>query len=511
MACRHAYLVRTDRGIFSRRRPPSHSTESWTTTMTHSRLLGRLGSALAVGVAVVSGLGIATLPGHAGAVASFGTPLPAGWELCILAGVTAPATQANVANLDAWQQAEGGSTNNTAAYNPFNTLRTTDNAGKPVPAITSSNGFPAYANWQGGCTATVATLDQPNMTSIVAALQAGDVAPPGAFLAAVDESQWCAPSADGMPCYFSHIVNAAGEVAGLVTHSSALAVFGNVKGDLAAYEKSVAAQQFEQMVLTVRNEQLTEAQSQASQAEQSYLAVRESLRKFAVDEYMSSGLFEASSFFNDIVGTNPFQAHNEDNVTSQQYQGVIAKDLVARFDAAAATSKASIDRREAAGKAVTEAASTLASENQNETHALSKLVADVATLEIAGACTTVTLTATSSTAPATTATADSSGSPTTTTTSSTTTTTVPAPSPTASTTTTSTTTLSLPTLPPLSTTTTSSTTTTTTTPPGDSSTTTTTTTTVPDSNQNAAPQTADPAQLTALQGCVSALNPTGSA
>ncbi len=49
------------------------------------------------------------------------TALPAGWELCVLQGVAAPATQANVDDLDVWQAAEGGSTNNSAAYNPFNT------------------------------------------------------------------------------------------------------------------------------------------------------------------------------------------------------------------------------------------------------------------------------------------------------------------------------------------------------------------------------------------------------
>ena len=49
------------------------------------------------------------------------TPLPPGWELCILQGISAPATAANVADLDEWQAAEGGSTNNTAAFNPYNT------------------------------------------------------------------------------------------------------------------------------------------------------------------------------------------------------------------------------------------------------------------------------------------------------------------------------------------------------------------------------------------------------
>ena len=44
------------------------------------------------------------------------------------------------------------------------------------------------------------------MWSITAALRAGNVAPPSVFLADVDKSQWCAPSADGTPCYASRIV-----------------------------------------------------------------------------------------------------------------------------------------------------------------------------------------------------------------------------------------------------------------------------------------------------------------
>ncbi len=139
--------------------------------------------------------------GTAGAVAAVGTPLPPGWELCVLAGVAAPATRANVADLDEWQVAEGGSTNNAAAYNPFNTRRTTDAQGAPLPVASMVGGFPAFPDWLTGCSATVATLLQPNMAVITAALQAGNVAPPGQFLVDVDGSAWCAPSAAGQPCY----------------------------------------------------------------------------------------------------------------------------------------------------------------------------------------------------------------------------------------------------------------------------------------------------------------------
>ncbi len=118
-------------------------------------------------------------PGPAGAVTATGnTPLPPGWELCLLQGINGPATQANVNDLDAWQQAEGGSTNNTAAYNPFNTRRTTDFNNQPLPEVETSNGFPAFASWQAGCAATTGTLLQMNMWSITSALRAGNVSPP---------------------------------------------------------------------------------------------------------------------------------------------------------------------------------------------------------------------------------------------------------------------------------------------------------------------------------------------
>src|SRR5580658_3562436 len=110
--------------------------------------------------------------GTAGAVAVVGTPLPPGWELCVLARVSAPATRANVADLDAWQAPEGGSTTNTAAYNPFNTMRTTDAQGAPLPVSSMVGGFPAFPDWLTGCSATVATLLQPNMAEITAALRA---------------------------------------------------------------------------------------------------------------------------------------------------------------------------------------------------------------------------------------------------------------------------------------------------------------------------------------------------
>ena len=83
---------------------------------------------LVLAIATASLAGCAFTDATVGTASASGsdTPLPPGWELCILQGVGAPATEANIADLDEWQVAEGGSTNNTAAYNPFNTQRMTD-------------------------------------------------------------------------------------------------------------------------------------------------------------------------------------------------------------------------------------------------------------------------------------------------------------------------------------------------------------------------------------------------
>src|ERR1700753_1051902 len=124
------------------------------------RIVRLVGFVLALAVAGLGTNALAPLsdPARETAPSAF-TPLPPGWELCILQGVGAPATAANVADLDEWQAAEGGSTNTTAAFTPYNTLRTTDNTGAAIAgAVTSANGFPAFPSWAAGCAATVGTL-----------------------------------------------------------------------------------------------------------------------------------------------------------------------------------------------------------------------------------------------------------------------------------------------------------------------------------------------------------------
>ncbi len=447
------------------------------------------------------------------------TALPAGWELCVLQGVAAPATQANVDDLDEWQAAEGGSTNNSAAYNPFNTRRTTDVNNAPIPGVVmSSNGFPAFPTWLEGCAATTATMLQPNMSAIVAALRAGNVAPGGVFLADVDQSPWCAPSA-GTPCYANKILSVSGGVASaLLTSSAALSVYGNVKLDVGAYQAAVTTSSADQSVLVSVHQELTAASSAVSGAQDKLDAAQTALRRFAVDEYVSAGLYVSSSLTN-VGGTTPFGPLDANGVAARQYESVAANDLLSRLDGATTTASAALARRDAATKALAQAEATLTSDTAAEDRALARLVNDVGTLQTAGACTAVNITAPASPGPAAAASANATttvpatagepkapttDAPSTTTTTTTTTTTVPPTTvPTvigAVVPTTVVPATTVPTTEPPTTTTT----TTTTLPP----TTTSTSTTVP-GTQTApvAPVAANPAGIGALQGCIAVFSP----
>ena len=473
---------------------------------------------------LAAGLGLCALSSTAGAtpsavVAAPGdTMLPAGWELCVLQELAAPATQANVNNLDEWQAAEGGSTNNSAAYNPFNTRRTTDLNNAPLPEVLSSNGFPAFSTWLAGCAATVATLLQPNMWPITAALRAGNVAPPGVFLADVDKSQWCAPSADGTPCYANKIIGGTGQLAAaLLGTSAALSVYSNVKSDVNAYEQAVATSAVDQGALTSRNQELAAAQAAVSTAQGNLAAARRALRRFAVDEYVSTGLYVSSSFTN-LGHVSPFGPPDANGVAAQQYESVTTSDLLSRYNGAAAAVSAALAGRAGATAALGQANSILASDTSAENRALARLVNDVATLQTAGACTTVQLTvpAASAGAPAaiaTTTTVSTTG--TTPPTTSAPTTTVPTttvPSTTSTTTsttepTTSTSTTTTTTVPTVAAATVAPTTVPSTTVPSTSV----TTTTVAATPATQAPAPPSPSGLGALQGCMAVLTPAAAA
>src|SRR6185437_14105604 len=102
---------------------------------------------------------------------------------------------------------------------------------------------------------------QPNMTPVAAGLLAGNVSPPPAFLAIVDQSQWCAPSADGTPCYADMIGGATGNLAeAVLSASSALNVYGNVRSDLHTYQDAAAAVAAAKQTVATTSQQLSAAQ-----------------------------------------------------------------------------------------------------------------------------------------------------------------------------------------------------------------------------------------------------------
>jgi len=466
---------------------------------------------------------LAWTAGGAGAQGG-GTPLPAGWELCVLEGLASPATPVNVTDLDEWQAAEGGSTNNTAAFNPFNTGRTIDVTGAPIPGVVpSSNGFPAFPNWPAGCSATVATLLQPNMWAITVALRSGNVTPPPAFLAVVDQTPWCAPS-NGVPCYASTVFGVAGSLPVSLPVSSALDVYGNVTSDLRSYQQFMTSVAADQGLLTSRDQALAATEVQVTTARGQLAAASKALQEFAVSEYVSSGLYSSAPLVNSD-GPQPLTAHtprDEDGVVVQQYLGVAAANLVGRDTTADEAVKHSLHQRDDAANAVTQAAVTLASDQAAENQSLDLLVKDVATLEHAGVCSTVTITAPSPSGQAPTAAASTPATlvPTTTTTSSTTTTTVPPTVPTTTVPTTVPTTTVTSTIPSntmttaVPTTTVPTTTVPTTVPttapatvPSSTVPTTVPAPTAPNTPPAAAAPGAVPAGVTALQGCIAPLAP----
>lgn len=88
-----------------------------------------------------------------------------GWESDVLTAIGAPVTAANVAFLDAWQNAERGS----AANNPLNTTQ-------QMSGSTSYNsaGVQEYGSPTQGANATAKTLTNGYYDAIVAALQSGN-------------------------------------------------------------------------------------------------------------------------------------------------------------------------------------------------------------------------------------------------------------------------------------------------------------------------------------------------
>jgi hypothetical protein len=116
-------------------------------------------------------------------IPSGGSYTPRSFARAVLRAEDAPRTRCNMGAMLAWEAAEGGHWNNTAAYNPLNSTM-------PEPGSSPMNpvGVQSYTSWGEGLRATVDTLNNGNYGGILAALTAGDDAQ--AVADAVGASPW---------------------------------------------------------------------------------------------------------------------------------------------------------------------------------------------------------------------------------------------------------------------------------------------------------------------------------
>lgn len=115
-------------------------------------------------------------------MAGIGGLTKVGAATSILQGIGAPVNQHTLGAMIGWFNAEGGNWNNSARFNPLNTTLSA-----PGASSINSVGVKSYGNWHQGINATVQTLRQPNMSSIVQAFKNSD---PQGVIHAIAGSPW---------------------------------------------------------------------------------------------------------------------------------------------------------------------------------------------------------------------------------------------------------------------------------------------------------------------------------
>lgn len=110
---------------------------------------------------------------------------PALFAQSLLASLSLPVSDNNVAALVAIQKQEGGHEANSAWFNPLNTMRDMPGAREAGLQV---KGIKAYSSWEEGLAATAKTMAQDNMRGIMNALARS--APPSETLAAFAASPW---------------------------------------------------------------------------------------------------------------------------------------------------------------------------------------------------------------------------------------------------------------------------------------------------------------------------------
>lgn len=324
-------------------------------------------------------VGAAAPPGRAGAETAatpsyFGTPLPAGWELCVLSGVGAKVTSADVADLDLWQVAEGGSTENANRYNPFNTRRDTDGAGNVLPADITSQDFPAFDNWPAGCAATVATILQPNMAPIAAALVSSSAGSPAGFLSLVDTTPWCSPD-DGVPCYTTLIALGIDPAP-----SPAVPLVSGTASTIGSYGQDVNLVAGLEETLSLEQQALGAAAAAVTSAQQGVQEAFAQLRTLAIYDYTSDNALD-----NDL-NLKQFEVPDESEQIKQYYETVDDTDQVALCAQAEKLLAQDQAHRTQVAAAISETNSALGAAQGSVVHVVDELDGDVASLQSAGTC-----------------------------------------------------------------------------------------------------------------------------
>jgi hypothetical protein len=327
-------------------------------------------------VAAGTAAAVSSGAGRADAAGRGATALPPAWELCVLEGLGAPVTDADVADLDVWQAAEGGSTNNPASFNPYNTRRDTDALGDVVPASMTSNGFPAFSTWAGGCAATVATIEQANMAPIQAALVGGALSPP-AFLATVNTTPWCAPQ-NGVPCYGGFAADL-----GSTRTSEAVALVRRAKAAVTAYGQDVAQVADVEATLASERQELAVAEAGVSSAQAVVQTAGNTLRSLAVYDYTSNDSIDPSA------NLDAFSAPSQRQQLTRYYEQMNTTQEVDAYHRAQAALAAAQAHRDAARAAVGQTTTALAAAQGAVGRALGDVGADVDAFHVAVACTTV--------------------------------------------------------------------------------------------------------------------------
>lgn len=335
----------------------------------------RLGAVLVIGI-----LGSLAGVGPSGASsftpgANFGVPLPTAWEICVLQSVGAPVNLANVAALDVWQVAEGGSTDNANSYNPYNTKRFTDTTGAALPATPMPNGFPAFANWPAGCAGTAATILQSNMANIQRTLAAGNVSSPSAFLQVVNTTPWCAPD-NGVPCYA--LLIAANVQA--PAQSPAVTLLSDSANAVTSYDQAVAQATSIAGTLATQRQELVDAENAVIADQQTVQAAQDKLRQLAIYDYTSNNTLDR------VANLTRFEAQTQNDQLTQFYEHLDTSNQVTVFAQAQATLSQAVTHRSDVANAVAQTTAALGAAENSEALTLAHVGNDIATIEAAGGC-----------------------------------------------------------------------------------------------------------------------------